>query len=151
MAEVSEERTGWRDEAISQRHRELWGFNCPAVDIDWLVIEYDLGEPVAIVEYKAHGARIPGEKDKNRRALSRLGDRAELPVFCVKYKTDWTGWCVWSWNDLARQTIPIMALMSELEYVSLLYQLRGRQLPPTVQEEILKSYKPNEGAAKTLV
>ncbi len=35
---VRQERTGWRDEKISQRHRE-WGYNCPAVDLDFEVVD----------------------------------------------------------------------------------------------------------------
>ena len=37
MAEVRPERTGWRDEKLSQRHR-MWGWDCPAVDIDFLLL-----------------------------------------------------------------------------------------------------------------
>jgi hypothetical protein len=49
----------WRDEAISQRHR-LWGFNCPAVDIDFLMIEYDQGKPAACVSrlYEIRGREL---------------------------------------------------------------------------------------------
>ena len=48
---VKKERNGWRDEAISLRHR-LWGWDCPCVDIDFLLIEFDKSLPVALVEYK---------------------------------------------------------------------------------------------------
>ena len=48
--EVRQERTGWRDEALSKRHRD-WGWDCPAIDIDFLMIEYDKGKSVALVEY----------------------------------------------------------------------------------------------------
>lgn len=47
------ERTGWRDENLSRRHRE-WGFHCPAVDLGFLLIEYDTGE--------AHSSSHPGER-----------------------------------------------------------------------------------------
>lgn len=40
MKAVAEERNGWRDERISKRHRQ-WGRDCPAVDIDFLMLEYD--------------------------------------------------------------------------------------------------------------
>lgn len=33
---TAQERTGWRDEEISARHR-IWGVNCPAVDLDFLM------------------------------------------------------------------------------------------------------------------
>ena len=35
---VPRERTGWRDEEISRRHR-LYGVSCPMIDIDFLVSE----------------------------------------------------------------------------------------------------------------
>ena len=47
---VKEERSGWRDEMLSQRHRD-WGFNCPAIDIDFLLIEYNSAKVKALVEY----------------------------------------------------------------------------------------------------
>lgn len=39
------ERTGWRDERLSRRHRE-WGFDCPMVDCDFIAVEFDHKEPV---------------------------------------------------------------------------------------------------------
>lgn len=45
------ERSGWRDMELSGRHR-IWGFNCPAVDLDFLMVEYNLGIAIAVVEYK---------------------------------------------------------------------------------------------------
>ena len=55
MGSTTKERTGWRDERISQRHR-LWGVECQAIDLDFLLVEYrseyDDIRPVAIIEYK---------------------------------------------------------------------------------------------------
>ena len=47
----SKERTGWRDQALSERHR-AWGWDCPALDMDFVMIEYDNGKATALVEYK---------------------------------------------------------------------------------------------------
>ena len=41
--EVRKERTGWRDEEISRRHR-LWGVSCAATDIDFLLVELQHSE-----------------------------------------------------------------------------------------------------------
>ena len=65
---VRQERTGWRDQAISLRHR-TWGFNCPGVDFDFLMLEYSTGKPVAVVEYKHYRARMPDREHPNYRAL----------------------------------------------------------------------------------
>ena len=50
MPEVRAERTGWRDEGLSQEHRK-WGFDCPA-------FEYDTECASALVEYKNEHAKI---------------------------------------------------------------------------------------------
>ena len=57
MPEVRAERTGWRDEELSQEHRK-WGFDCPTVDIDFLMLEYDTGRASALVEYKNEHAKF---------------------------------------------------------------------------------------------
>jgi hypothetical protein len=44
---VRPERTRWRDEALSARHRK-WGFHCPAVDLDLILCEYDTAHVAAI-------------------------------------------------------------------------------------------------------
>jgi len=46
---TAHERTGFRDEALSRRHRE-WGINCPAVDVDWL-----LTRPTKRSDTRSHG------------------------------------------------------------------------------------------------
>ena len=58
---VKQERTNWRDEALSQRHRQ-WGWNCPGLDLDFVFLEYDKGRAVAVVEYKTktrHRSTLP--------------------------------------------------------------------------------------------
>lgn len=51
----SHERTGWRDMAISQRHR-LYGYDCPMFDIDFMCVEYDKSMPVCL--YVANFLRL---------------------------------------------------------------------------------------------
>jgi hypothetical protein len=60
-SKVRRERTEWRDLELSKRHRE-WGLNCPAVDIDFLMVEYYYGKPVALIDYK----RFTGSKDNTQ-------------------------------------------------------------------------------------
>ena len=100
---VRPERTGWRDERISERHRQ-WGFNCPAVDLDFLVVEYNLGLPVALVEYKHAAARMPDPNHATYRALRDLADNysgGALPFLLVFYTVDpWT-FRVYPQNDVA--------------------------------------------------
>jgi len=88
--EVRKERTGWRDDRrLNDRHRQ-WGWDCPAVDIDKLFIEYDTAEPVALVEYKHEYAEIAHSTDASISALIKVGNRSQLPVFGVRYADDFS-------------------------------------------------------------
>lgn len=137
MQTVRAERTSWRDEAISARHRQ-WGWDCPAVDIDFLLIEYDKGEPVALVEYKNEHARVQHTTHPSYQALIRLGDLAGLPVFACRYTDDLSTWSAISLNDKAQRWLPHLSkppepdVMSEREWVIFLYHLRGLEPPQDV-------------------
>jgi hypothetical protein len=89
---ASPERSGWRCEAISKKHRD-WGFHCPAVDLDFVLLEFNWGKPVAIVEYKEKGAKRPDTRSASYRALKDLADgyrKRGLPLLLVRYcKEKW--------------------------------------------------------------
>lgn len=85
------ERTNWRDVNLSERHRK-WGLAVPAVDLDFLLIEYDKGHPSAIIEYKMELAPPQFPSHPSYRALATLGDRAGLPVFVVRYAQNFSWW-----------------------------------------------------------
>ena len=129
MNETSPERTGWRDLALSRRHRQ-WGIDCPMVDIDLLALEYDCAKARAIVEYK-HERALPRQfaSRANYRALIDLGDRAGLPVFVARYPSDIS----WLWatplNEQAREFLPEATLLTEPQWVKILYRVRGRSVP----------------------
>lgn len=76
---VRPERTGWRDIELSKRHR-CWGWNCPAIDLDLVLLEYDRGKAVAIVEYKHERTPLQFPTHPSYQALIDLADRAGLPV-----------------------------------------------------------------------
>jgi len=150
---TASERSGWRDEGLSKRHR-AWGSDVPAVDLDailvtdgiiddsdgWRVSEYDSLEPCALIDYKHWERSWPVKRDANYYAFARLGDRANLPVFIVRYKGDWSAWWVVPINALASSKLMLarkgvrnlenpMKLESELSFVGFLYWLRGRKMP----------------------
>jgi hypothetical protein len=132
---VRNERTGWRDDLrLNDRHRQ-WGWDCPAVDIDKLFIEYDHGHPVAIVEYKNEHAQIAHSTDTSIRAIIELGNRAQLPVFGVRYADNFSWFRVVPLNDDAKQFLPIAQKLTERDYVALLYKIRGRTLPSNLFKE----------------
>ena len=126
--QVRQERSGWRDRELSLRHRR-WGWNCPAMDIDFL--EFHAGEPVALIECKLEHA-APWDLDgKPARAFMRLAERAGLPAYYVVRAADFSWWQVRALNDLARSHLGgNERRLTEPEFISLLYALRGLNLPP---------------------
>jgi len=125
---VRKERTGWRDERISRKHRE-WGWDCPAIDIDFLMLEYDLGKAIALVEYKHEKAAPVQFKHPSYRALKDLSDRASIPAFVVRYADDFSWWEATALNSLGEKWLPKPKKMAEKEWVAFLYQLRGQRSP----------------------
>lgn len=125
MLPVKEEITGWRDEDLSKRHRR-WGWDCPVVDIDFLMVEYNLGKPVALVEYKKYTAAKPNLNHPTYKALCELANADNLPFFIAFY---WPG--IWAFkitpvNDTAKRYYDTSAIYTEKQYVESLYLLRSR-------------------------
>lgn len=105
MKEWRTERTGWRDAELSKRHG-AWGFNCPAVDLDFVMMEYNHGRPCALVEYKHKNAKSIDINHATYRALIDLANgyrNGALPCFVARYDpTDWS-FVVTPLNDRAKQ------------------------------------------------
>lgn len=132
---VRPERSGWRDMELSERHRQ-WGWDCPAVDLDFLFLEYDRGKAVALVEYKHEFAQPQYPTHPTYQAMIDLGNRAGVPVFGVRYARDFSWWRVTPLNPVAKERLPRQREMSEKEWVSFLYQLRGYELPEEVFDSL---------------
>lgn len=135
VAPASGERTGWRDEALSLRHRR-WGFNLPGADLDFVLLEYHLSKPVALIEYKHHRSAWPNLGHPNYLALRDLADRdPQLPFFIARYWPETWAFQLLPGNDLARRTIggADQIRCSERAYVQLLHSLRALK----VQEQVI--------------
>lgn len=126
---VKAERSGWRDLRLSERHRR-WGWDCPAVDLDFLFLEYDNGKAVALVEYKHERAAPQFATHPTYQAMIDLGTRAGVPVLAVRYADDFSSWLVVPLNDKAKAALPERLTMTEREWVTFLYRLRGREPNP---------------------
>lgn len=138
------ERSGWRDEEISARHR-AWGVNCPAVDLDFLMVEYNVGAPVALVEYKHHRAQEPNLKHATYLALVDLADSAGLPfVVAFYWPKAWT-FRVLPINGFAKRTYSGKGLLSERRFVESLYHLRGLKIEERVLANLNTTTDPQEG------
>ena len=137
MPEVRKERTGWRDEAMSIRHRE-YGYDCPAVDIDFLMLEYDNGNPVAIIEYKNERAAPVDLGHPSYKALKRLADLSNIHFFLVRYASDFSWWTITPVNSSSFSVSKIKTSLTvdEVRYVRFLYYLRGRELPNDIKEKV---------------
>lgn len=124
---VRQERTGWRDEGLSLRHRD-WGYDVPAVDLDFLLLEYDRAKPVAVVEYKHERAAPVRTANTSFSAMRELADRAGVLFLYVRYKGDFSRFDVSAQNSAARAALGVNSgqpvLMSEEEYVAFLHRVR---------------------------
>jgi len=131
--DVRAERTGWRCEAISRRHRE-WGYNCPAVDLDFVVAEYNHGKPVALIEYKEKRAQPPDALHPTYQALIALADgykAGSIPCLIAVYCAEHWWFQVYPLNDSARrhyQHLKADERITEQRFVRSLYLLRQKTL-----------------------
>lgn len=137
-----QERTGWRDESISLRHRE-WGFDCPCADIDFLLVEYHIAEPVALVEYKHHRANFPNLEQAGYRALQRLAEKAQIPLLLAFYWPEIWAFRVYPLNPLAEKHFYEGEGLSEYDYVARLHRLRRLVLSQELTR-LLNTVKPPE-------
>ena len=114
--------------ALSERHRK-WGWDCPAVDLDFLFLEYDKGQPVALVEYKHQNAAPQYASHPTYQAMINLGTRASVPVFAARYQDNFEKWVIVPLNEIAKKSLPNRISMNEREWVTFLYRLRGYTPP----------------------
>jgi hypothetical protein len=128
----SVERSGWRDEKISRRHRR-WGFNCPATDMDFLLLEFNHGVPVAVVDYK-HFSKADPLADLHDSAIAALSglydERGEnLPFFVARYWPESWAFKALAMNDRARSWLRNeWVAMTEKQWVTGLYRMRKAAL-----------------------
>lgn len=132
---VMQERTGWRDEGISRRHRK-WGIGCTTTDFDFLMLEYEFGNPSAIVEYKHEYAEPQSVLRPQYQALIKLGNSAKIPVLACRYSDDFSCYKVVALNEYALKFIPERTELDEIGWVSLLYKIRGHEVTPEFLERM---------------
>lgn len=133
MHEVKQERSGWRDLRLSQEHRR-WGWDCPAVDLDFLFLEYDRGKAVALVEYKHESAGPQYPTHPTYQAMIDLGTRAGCPVFACRYTDDFSSWTAVPLNGEAKKHLSQKTRMSRREWITFLYRIRGYAVPDSLFE-----------------
>jgi len=150
---TSNEQHFKRDAWLSGRHR-TWGYNVPAMDLDFLMVEYDKCVPKGIIDYK-HEHALLDLTNVGAKTLCNLGNMASIPAFIVQYghsKQD--GW----WGEVAEDSVPFFVVwplnehasrfmvthqfkteqIDEVAFVEFLYELRGRKIPADILNTILK-------------
>jgi hypothetical protein len=124
------------------------------MDLDFILAEYDRCVPMALIDYK-HEHGVINLESANIRTLIALGDMAGLPAFIVRYgHSNQDGW----WGEVPEdstpwfQVIPLNVYangadlpsndnntkLSELVFVSWLYDMRGRKIPQDIVNIITK-------------
>lgn len=130
----------------------MWGINCPMLDIDWIVSEYNNAEPAAIVEYKHHSARLIDLREANYRVLANLAGRHVPPLpFIVAWR--WPNWSfyVHPCNAPARAIYkPNLRALSEQRFVRSLMFLRGQPFNERILKRLSAKHIP-DGALLPIV
>lgn len=146
---VAPERSNWRDQWISKRHRDF-GWNAPFTDIDFMGFEYDNCVPVALIEYKHFHAdiKLSGSPIKTQKYTAdnlRLPDGSfGIPFFVVAYYPDHHNYHVIPMNDAAK-ALPhcdVAKTWTERNFVRLLYFLRKKNCPQEILNEMWNSKLP---------
>ena len=138
---TANERHFKRDAILSAKHR-TWGYNVPAVDIDFLMVEYDQRIVKALIEYRHLNGAV--RIDASIQAIMDLADRANVPFFIVQYYYDTDTGKLWkeatidtpahfrvtTMNKLAEQAYFSWGddWLSEQQYREWLHEIRGRKM-----------------------
>lgn len=160
------ERTGWRDKDLGERHVNVWkiplpiasllptpppisgrhrkwGDLCLAVDIDFPLLEFGLSEPVALIDYKATPLNYePDRYTSTNRALGcihiKVGQSYRpLPFLAVLYAKDPWIFRLIPMNDESDRIFKSKTyVVSELQYVKWLYQLRKIPFPVQIAKQL---------------
>lgn len=134
---VLPEKMGFRDMDISLRHRN-WGYECPALDIDFLMCEYNFQQTVALIEYKHHNVKQINKDQVSYRVLKNLADQRfkPIPFFIVLYWRNVWAFNVLPMNETAKAFVAEDTMMTEYDYVSLLYKIRRQFIRDEVAEKL---------------
>jgi hypothetical protein len=128
----------------------MWGFNCPCVDLDFVVAEYNHGLPVALIEYKDKHARAPDTGHPTYQALRALADGygcGPLPFFIATYCSDLWWFRVLPMNEAAQRHYAhcVGERLSEQRFVRSLHLLRKSVLSNADMDAIAQLNDTTEG------
>lgn len=122
-------------EPFREWHR-TWGRKLYASDLDFIEYSFSGGRPVicGVFEYKHMNGRAVGPDSHQLHITAEVGLRCRAPAFFVRYCTrqPWT-FLVYPMNtQAANWTKRENAVLSEREFVQLLHNIRGEEIPPRI-------------------
>ena len=136
MREVRKERTDWRDSRLDKIHN-LFGYDCPCDNVEFLMIEYDQGTPVALVDYRLKGRNNSGPSKSVLELCKRR--KEEIPFLVTYYEISnrqMKNIDVVCCNDSALKTIGNKKGISEKDYIKLMYSIREKIVPGRTEQGI---------------
>lgn len=101
-----------------------------------MLIEMNRAKACALLEYKGELAQSQFATHPSYLALAELGNKADLPVFAVRYAHNFTWFRVVPINVVAKRILPVRQMMNERQFVTFLYNLRGVQPPEEIFEAL---------------
>lgn len=133
FAMSEKERTGWRDERISQMHR-LWGNKLSFMNIDDIWVECVGTKCMAFFEYKLDSAKPITHDDWQIKVL--VDAAAGRPAFFVRYSNDGHSWKVVSLNASAKLILQDISEMTFADFIRFQYGFRGLKIDDEAIHEI---------------
>src|SRR5262245_35692865 len=109
--------------------------NAVARDSTWISSWLSIAS--ALVEYKHERALPQYPSHPSYRALVDLGSKAGIPVFGVRYADDFSWWRVSPLNREAKNYVRRQEVMSERDWVTLLYRTKGLEPPEGILDDRL--------------
>lgn len=139
-SKIPEVRTAHTGQETWRRHRR-YGYDAPACDVD--VIEYNYGQPIALVEDKHSNAKPEEGTWQNtatQNAKRSLANASGIPFFSRRYwQPSWMQLVI-PLNEEADKLLHTDGeLLTEWEYVVFLYELRGNNFPPEGDDQFKAS------------
>ena len=117
--------------------------NCPAVDLDFVLLEFNHGVPVAVVDYKhcAKANPLEGLNEWAIKAMSSLYNEhgENLPFFVARYWPGSWAFAVLPMNEPSRKWLrDDWTPMTEQQWVTGLHRLRKLVLSAGDQKQIAR-------------
>lgn len=126
MQRVRSERTNWRDSNLEGVHNQ-YGYELACDNVEFLMAEYDMSTPVAVIDYRLKGRLTSGPSD----AVLMLCSNREMiiPYFICEYEVinyRLSNIVCFPCNVPAESIVDKNEMLTEKEFVKRLYRIREK-------------------------